>query len=199
MLTAAVVVGVVVAGLVLIGVVVRGRLADASRRQRRVYDKLRDQILGGSARELGIPLREGQRVWGVLMELGYPQAVATVVALRDGNASIYMSSGGGTIGGAGHEAVRAAALHANDVAETQVAAMLPTEDFPGPAVGEVAFYVLTTEGVFTRKTREGLLQNGHDLLSPLYMAGQGVVTQFRLIQEKQAHEAVETQRPEGTP
>ena len=40
--------------------------------KRAAYDSLRAQILGASAARPGIPLAPGQRVWGVLMELGYP-------------------------------------------------------------------------------------------------------------------------------
>ena len=43
-----------------------------------------------------MPLRPD--VWGVLMELGLEQGVATMVAFADGTVSLYFSGGGGIIG-----------------------------------------------------------------------------------------------------
>ena len=48
------------------------RAAASAAGKRAAYDSLRSQILGASAARLGITLAPGQRVWGVLMELGYP-------------------------------------------------------------------------------------------------------------------------------
>lgn len=41
-------------------------------------------------------------VWGILMETGYPQGIATLVSLADGTTSLYFSNGDGMIGGGQH-------------------------------------------------------------------------------------------------
>ena len=46
-------------------------------------------------------------VWGILMETGYPEGVATLVALGDGTTSLYFGNGGGVIGAGEHDRVRA--------------------------------------------------------------------------------------------
>jgi hypothetical protein len=153
------------------------------------YASLRAQILAASAARLGIALAPGQRVWGVLMELGYPGSVVTVVALRDGNASIYFSSGGGVLGGFAHEPVRQAAARLNAVAEQAGAPLARTEEHPLPAQGEARFHVLTTEGVFTAAAPEAEVQRNDHPLSALYAAGQDVITQLRLVKQKREAEA----------
>jgi hypothetical protein len=56
---------------------------------------LREQALGVGAAELGlVATTERAHVWGVLMETGYPEAVATLVALGDGTTSLYFSRRG---------------------------------------------------------------------------------------------------------
>jgi hypothetical protein len=74
-----------------------------------VYQGLRAQILGLDPATAG--LRQGsvdRVIWGALMETGYRRGTATLVALADGTTSLYLSGGGGIIGGGSHEAVATA-------------------------------------------------------------------------------------------
>jgi len=52
---------------------------------------------------------DSQEPFGILMDLSLPQGNATIVAFISGDASFYTSTGGGVIGGIGHENVRNAA------------------------------------------------------------------------------------------
>jgi hypothetical protein len=150
-----------------------------------VYTGLRDQMLRLTPAEAGITLQPGERVWMVLMEIGYPEAVATVVALRDGNASVYLSTGGGWIGGSGHETVRQAAQRVNYVADRYLDRMTPTTEFPLPTPGQVLFYARTPDAAYTTFADDAALQLQQHPLFGLYIAGQGVITEFRLIDENQ--------------
>lgn len=73
---------------------------------------LRDEAIRVSADDIDLaPATALGRVWGVLVEIGYPEPVATLVALSDGTTSLYFSNGGGVIGAGEHAAVRDAASH----------------------------------------------------------------------------------------
>src|SRR3954467_14364583 len=63
--------------------------------------ELRDMVLHGSRAKFDLPASKNP-LWGVVMDWGLPQGTVTLVAIEDGNASYYLSTGGGTIGGAGH-------------------------------------------------------------------------------------------------
>jgi hypothetical protein len=121
---------------------------------------------------------------GVLMETGYPQSVVTVVSLIDGGASIYFSSGGGVIGGEGHEPVRLAARRFTQFAGLHLPEMSRCSDFPLPGIGLTIFYVLTQGGVFTQSVSEQELGGGTHSFSPLFYTGQCVITQLRMVSEK---------------
>lgn len=55
---------------------------------------LRDRALSVQPAELGfVPTTERPHVWDVLMETGYPEAAATLVALEGGTVGLYFSSG----------------------------------------------------------------------------------------------------------
>jgi hypothetical protein len=136
---------------------------------------LRDELLRSTPTQLGIlPVRH---VWGVLMERGYAKGVATVVALADGTASLYISAGGAVTGGKAYGPARVAAMRLCDQAADGLGDLLPAHEFPAPAKGRVRFYVLTDGGVRTAEgdLARGAKDGGRDLLGPLDEAGDALV------------------------
>jgi hypothetical protein len=115
----------------------------------------------------------------VIMDIHVGDGVASVMSSSGGDASIYLSTGGATIGGGGHENVRTAAIAFTAEAVKHKAAMSPAGTFPYPAAGKVRFYLRAPEGVFFAEAPESDLAAGTHELSGLYRAGQGVITQFR--------------------
>jgi hypothetical protein len=73
------------------------------------------------------------------MDWGVTKGTATVVALSDGTASVYLSSGGGFIGGIGQEPIRKAGQNAVAVAQELKTLMTATAAYPEPERGQVTF------------------------------------------------------------
>jgi hypothetical protein len=112
-----------------------------------------------------------------MMDIAYPNWVATLISLRDGTASIYMKSGGGIFGG---YSARNEAKRFVGEAEKHVANMKPTKSFPYPEeLHHIKFYVLTRDGVYTGEADEKELVSGRHSLSPLFFAGNDVLTGLR--------------------
>jgi hypothetical protein len=150
-----------------------------------VYPGLRSQALHGSRASFGLSEPASpSSPWGALMEIGMDNGTATLVALSDGNASLYLSTGGGYIGGIGHESVRTAAQRMVTVAAEFQGSMKAVKNSPPPKSGRVAFYALTDKGVLSAEALEEDLGNGRSPLSKLFFAGQDVITQYRLIDER---------------
>ena len=148
------------------------------------YSALRHQALSIQRAEIGIPAPPPEApAWGILMETGYPEATATLLALGDGTTSLYLSSCGGVIGGHAHQNVRQANAEFVETANRNYQHLEITDSFPVPAEGQTFFYVLTDSGVFTGDGREEDLGLGRHPLSPLFHAGHRVITQLRLISE----------------
>ncbi|MGZ4735423.1 MAG: hypothetical protein ACXVKA_16705 [Acidimicrobiia bacterium] len=149
-----------------------------------IYGDLREQALRTAPGEIGLePTPQHPRVYGVLMEMAYPNATATLVSFCDGTTSLYTSTGGGVIGGGEHAAVAQATGRFITVADQLLDAVSATTSFPAPTVGAVAFQVLTFEGGFTTEVDAQALGENRDRLSPLFYAGQEVLTQLRLMDE----------------
>jgi hypothetical protein len=150
-----------------------------------VFVDLRTQALQMTRSALGLPPRPAStEPFGVLMEIGYDTGVATVVAFGDGTASIYLSTGGGFIGGASHATIRTAAqAMVARAAQFQPHATLTTT-FPLPTPGETRFYLLTDAGVLTACAAEHDLGEQRHLWAPLFYAGQAVLTQYRQLESQ---------------
>ena len=115
-----------------------------------------------------------------LMEFGMAKGTASVVAVVDGSVSMYVSTGGGVIGVGGHAAVRGRAERFRTVAADSRGLLQRTEDFPLPEIGQVRFQVRTGDGDFSGAAPEAALSAGRHPLSPLYAAGQDLLTEIRL-------------------
>ena len=138
---------------------------------------MRDNLLAGSAAEFGItPVGF---VWGVLMEIGFPDAWASLVTLADGSASLYTSKGGGVIGGGGHESVRRAAMNVCAVAAPLGAFSEKVTEFPHPGAGRIRFYVLTMDGVRTAEDSAEALRSKDHPLNSLFVAADQAMTELR--------------------
>lgn len=113
------------------------------------------------------------------METGYPQGVATLVALADGTTSLYFSNGGGVIGAGEQARVRAAAAVLISAAEGRLAEFVLANETPLPDVGRVRLYVRTFGSTLTAEAAEQDLAYGRHALSPVFHAGHAVIATVR--------------------
>lgn len=149
-----------------------------------VYQGLRNMVLCGTRERFGLEATASPtEPWGVVMDWGVPNGTATVMALSDGSASIYLSGGGGYLGGQKEESVRSAALKAVETVREFQPRMRPTKDYILPATGEVIFYALTDEGVFTTAEQEMQLRDPAHPFARLGTAMQNIVSQYRILEE----------------
>jgi len=147
-----------------------------------VYKNLRKQILELKPEQLGASATEA--VLAVVMETGFPEAVATLVAIIDGSASLYFSNGGGIIGAGESPEPNAAARRVVAKAAEFRAACTLTNEFPLPQNGHTQFFIITPNGVFASEAKEDDLGNGRHRMSPLFHMAHELITQMRLTEDK---------------
>jgi hypothetical protein len=92
-----------------------------------VYMGLRQQVLSLTPVQLGAELADAP-ILALLMETGYPEAVATLVAVVDGTSSLYFSNGGGLLGAG--EVPRPAPVGVHHVDVAVAAAVAHEADLP---------------------------------------------------------------------
>lgn len=149
------------------------------------YNDLRNKVFTIIPEKFGVPTTDNNGVFGVIMDMGFVEGWATLVVLADGNASIYLSTGGGVVGGVVNDVIREAAVAMIEIADQFAGQMAATENTPLPVPGEVTFYVLTNKGIRAATAPENDLIKQQHMLSPFFNAGQDVITQLRLMSELQ--------------
>lgn len=163
-----------------------------------VYKDLRKKALETPRSRISLP--EGypeDAPHGLVMEMGIPGSVVTLVCFANGDASVYYRAGGGMVGGIGHETVRTVAKDFVSLAVTVLPRMIQPNGFPLPGPDKVRFYALTAKGPYTIETeREALADPGSEL-APLYYTGQEVVAEMRLVQEQKSQAAAGPPIPVG--
>ena len=149
------------------------------------YEGLRTLALTVARKDLALPNPKSPATpWGLIMDTAFEEGgSSSVIAFADGTASIYLSSGGGYIGGDGHSKIRHAVSDLMPLAAKYIAEAIPVKSSPLPDKGHSTFYFRTDSGLFAATAPEELLGEGHHKLSPLYFGVQKVITEYRLLAE----------------
>jgi hypothetical protein len=150
-----------------------------------VYDDLRGRVLALDPAEAGLaPSARHPRVYGGLLETGLGTGTFTLVCLADGTTSLYLSSGGGTIGGGEHPPVAAATLAFLDALEAGLDGFGADRDDAPPRTGRAVLRALTYDGRRGVEAEERALGEGRDPASPVFYAAHDVITALRLVDER---------------
>lgn len=141
-----------------------------------IFQSLRRAALRGTPEELSIaPGHFTDGVWGIVMDWAVEEGVSTTIALGDGNASIYFSSGGGVIGGGAHEPIRKAARSLIDVAARFRKQCAPLTSDTVPAAGRVRIALRTIEGTVGIECATDDLVEDKNPLSPVFHESQTLI------------------------
>ena len=124
------------------------------------FEGLRNMAFTVTPDQLGLKLATDKTVvYGVVMDWEMGGATATTVSYQTGDASLYLSSGGGVIGGGQHENVNSAAKRFVTLAQTFIDKTTKTETTPLPSTDEVKFYLLTNKGIFVGQEKMKNFEN----------------------------------------
>ncbi len=159
----------------------RKKSAEPPPATRSPYLDLRSMILSADASAMERK-RAGDHVLGVVIDWSVGGNFATFVAMADGTSSMYLSSGGGTIGAGGRPGIDAAAERLLGLADAHVEEFQPAS-VTDPAEGRVAYWVLTRSGLRKLEHDAGGPPPRPSFLAELADAFQEYVTQFRLLDE----------------
>lgn len=162
--------------VVVLASVIRRRAAAV--RAAEMIEGLRLQAFALTPQDIGVAVESGE-IFILVMDIGYPEAVASVVVSSAGDASIYFSTGGGVPGGIEHENVRLAVSAFLRQAAASRDSFAATSEYPYPVSGNVRFYLRTPEQTLFAEALERELREGAGALAPLYNAGQNVISELR--------------------
>jgi hypothetical protein len=149
-----------------------------------VMGEMRDKLFSTSPDDLGLaPTTQLPNVWGIVMEIGIPEGYVTLFSLAEGTTSLYFSNGGGIIGSGQHKSVRDSSTDFLNTAEQFLPSLNLSNDESPPSSGMIKFHALTYTGTYTIEDKEESISDPSNPIYPLFVSGNDVITQIRLIEE----------------
>lgn len=128
-------------------------VADSTRKKNvdeNPYTDLRNIALSSTAEQIGVelPAGKGIKVYGFVMDMDLGEGTATLASFLSGDASLYLSTGGGLIGGREHDNVSNATEVLIAKAGKYLSKAEKTTTTPLPSKDGVNFYFLTDQGIY---------------------------------------------------
>lgn len=156
------------------------RLAAALSAPSDTYLALREVAFSTRSEDVEVKVTPGQeQAYGVIVEFRRDAAMVTVVGFASGDSSVYLSTGGGLIGGRREPLVAAAAQSLVARAQLQLADLPLVKTYPTPDQGDVRVYVLTTAGLRGVEVARSQIETAHHPLNLLYADAQKIMSEFR--------------------
>lgn len=148
------------------------------------YEDLRNMAFGATQEQIGVNIPAAEtKIYGVIMDWDVGEGTATLVAFLSGDASLYLSSGGGVIGGSGHDNVKKAAAAFINKAEKYLSKTVKTVNTPLPGKDGVNFYFLTNKGKFVGQEEVKNFDNNSSPWLDLFEEGNKLITEIRMVSD----------------
>src|SRR5690606_17138736 len=152
--------------------------------QENPFNDLRQMALSATPEQLGLENSNETKVFGIVMDWDLGDGIATVAAYETGDASMYLSSGGGVIGGGQHDNVRQAVFPYVQLGQGFLTKAEKTESTPLPDKDCVRFYLLTNKGIFYSQEKMKNIENENSDWLKLFEEANKVLTELRLTTEE---------------
>ena len=146
------------------------------------YNALRQLALNVETEEMRhFKTKYPEKIYGVVMDWDVGNGIATLVAFENGEASLYLSSGGGIAGGGAHANVRNSAVQFISLAQDYLGNTIKTDSETLPEKEGIKFYLLTSKGKFVAQEKMTNIENKTSVWLPLFEEGNKVISELRVI------------------
>ena len=153
--------------------------------QNNPYNNLRNMALSATAEQLQLKISNDKtEIYGVVMDWDVGEGTATLVSFITGDASLYLSSGGGFIGGGGHDKVIKATNNFIKKSESYLDQASLTETTPLPDKDGLTFYFLTNKGKYKATEQMQNIESEKSKWLDLFEEANKLITEIRIVSEK---------------
>jgi len=149
------------------------------------YEELRLKALSITPEDLGLAFNDSEiAVYGVVIDWEMRGYIATIVAFKTGDASLYLSSGGGVIGGGQHSNINKAAKNIVEFANQFTKLSIPAKVALLPETNKIRFHFLTNKGLYTAQEFMHNIDNETSSWLPFFTSANELLSELRLTSEK---------------
>ena len=157
------------------------KVAEKTEKERKeFYGDMRNMALTATTEQLGINEIENDKVYGLITEMDMNNGTATVVAFLTGDASIYLSSGGGFIGGGAHQDVNEKIKIIIQNIQKFKKDAIKVDHVELPKSNEVKFNFLTKNGIYQINAMNDEIMSGKSEHTDLYKEVDKIMTLIRI-------------------
>lgn len=149
-----------------------------------MYPELRKIAFSATAEQLELSQIDNDKVYGLITEMFMNNGTATVVGFLSGDASIYLSSGGGFIGGGNHEDVNLKVKEIIDKIQKFKEKSINIENADLPEKNMINFNFLTKNGVYQISENKNEIMSENSEFTELYKEVDKIMTLIRIKSER---------------
>jgi hypothetical protein len=147
---------------------------------------LRSMAFSATPQQLGLEIPDDKtQVYGIILDWDLGDAIATIVGFETGDASMYLSSGGGVIGGGQHDNVRNVVKPYIKIGQDYLEKAAKSDTTSLPDKNCIKFHFLTNKGIYCAQEQMTNIENETSDWLKLFEEANKVLTELRLISEKQ--------------
>lgn len=119
-------------------------------------------------------------VYGIVMDWGMDDSIATIVSYQTGGANLYLSTGGSITGDGSNENVTFAAKQFVLSAKNYLNKTTYTKSYSLPVNDEIKFHFLTNKGIYSAQEKLKNLEDNSSSWLELFEKGNNVLLELRL-------------------
>lgn len=147
---------------------------------------LRSMAFSTSPQQLSLKIPDNKtQVYGIILDWDLGDAIATIIGFETGDASMYLSSGGGVIGGGQHDNVRNVVKPYIKMGQDFLDKAVKSDTNTLPDKNCIKFHFLTNKGIYSVQEQMINIENETSDWLSLFEEANKVLTELRLISEKQ--------------
>jgi len=148
------------------------------------FNDLRNMAFNVTGEQLGLENLKDKEIYGVIMDWDLGDGIMTLITYRTGDASMYLNTGGGVIGGGQHENVNSASKRFVEQADKYISKTSETDSTLIPDENCVRFYFLTNGGKYFAQEQMTNFENETSIWLDYFNEANKVITELRLTTEK---------------
>ena len=152
------------------------------------YKDLRNLALNATAEQLQLKLSDNKvEIYGVIMDWDLEEGTATLISFSTGDASLYLSSGGGYIGSGGYDNVKTAINSLIAISEKHLNKATLSETTELPEKNGLTFYFLTNKGKYRATEKMANIENESSSWLDLFNEVNKLITEIRVVSENKTN------------
>jgi hypothetical protein len=144
------------------------------------YMELRKLAFDITPQQLGLTPAETE-VYAVIMDQDLGKGILTLITYKTGDASIYLSSGRGQVGGGQHTNVNQASKAFIELSKKYLDKATKTDPLPFPDKGCTRFYFLTPKGTYSMQESNKNLETRSSPLLGYFDEANKVIKEMRIV------------------